>query len=157
MPGPQRYETIATYRSFRDSYPEVKERYFSISYATGDSTDRSRLKAIVVIPTGGSIQQQLLDLHMRSRRADLNDLLPRLTVRRVLLDEKQCPAIRVRLDALSNTTILLPDRSKFVLHPFLHEFSIEMPMLALHATFTDEVNPLVLWGKETVDALLACA
>src|SRR5262249_51650807 len=142
MPSPQRYETIVTYRSFRDSYQDVKERYFSISYAGGDGPDRSLLKATVVIPTGCSIQQQILELHMRNRRAGIEELLPRVNVRRVLLDEKQCPAIRARVDALSDSTILLPEQSKFVLHPFLHDFSIEMPMLSLHATLTDEANPL---------------
>src|SRR5215831_13384175 len=69
MPTQQEHETIATYRSFRDSYPEIDERYFSIRRAKGDSSDN--LIAMVVIPAGASIQRQLLDLHMRNRYADL--------------------------------------------------------------------------------------
>lgn len=157
MPIVQGDRVLVTYRSFRDLYQDVEERYFSISFAAGPSFNRDRLEATVVTPIGKSIQQQLLDLHMRNRAAPFDSLVSRVTVQRVLLDAERCPALRVRLDALSKTVISLPERDTFSLHPFIHRIVIDMSESKIDATLYNDGNPVVLWARDTLSALLACA
>ena len=156
MPTRQGARAIVTYRSYRDLYHDAEERYFSIGFAPGASFNRDRLEATVVVPTGGSVQQQILDLHMRDRLGSLEALLPRITVRRLLLNADRCTAIRVRMDALSKTAISLPERDTVFLHPFVHHFSIALAGAKVDATLYDDENPLVLWARDTLSALLAC-
>ena len=156
MPTRQGARNLVTYRSYRDLYHDVEERYFSIRFAEGVSFARDRLEATLLIPTAGSIQKQILDLHMRGRLESLEELLPRVKVRRVLLDAVRCPAVRIRMDALSKTAISLPERDMVFMHPFIHHISIDLGGAKVDATLYDDENPLVLWAKDTFSALLAC-
>ena len=78
---------LVAYRGYRDLYHWVLERYFTIRF-NHNATDRDKLSATVVVPVGRSIQQQLLDLHMRDRAASFDSLLPRIAVRRLTLDSE---------------------------------------------------------------------
>jgi hypothetical protein len=157
MPVTSTPKPLVAYRSHRDLYDEVQERYFSVSFADGLTFDRNRLMATVVVPTGRSIQQQLLDGHMRDRQASFQSLVPQIVVRRVTFSAERCPAIRTRLDMLSKVALSLPERDVFVLHPFLHRIMIDMGGTHIDATISDEDNPLVRWASETTDAILACS
>src|SRR5260221_10029837 len=53
-----------TFRSFRDLYQDVPERYFQITDLPGRT-----LTAILVVPVGKSLRQQLLELHLKNRKA----------------------------------------------------------------------------------------
>lgn len=157
MPIVEGDRVLVTYRSYRDSYHDVEERYFRISFAAGPSFNRDRLDATVVIPAGKSIQQQILDLHMRNRAATFVSLVSRVTVRRTLLDAERCPALRVRLDALSKTVISLPERDTISIHPFIHRIIIDMSEAKIDATLHNDENPVVIWARDTFNALSACA
>src|SRR5262249_41090648 len=132
---------LVTYRGYGDRDYQDEERYFSIRYGPGDSFDSNRLEATVVIPTGASIQKQILDLHMRNPRASLEALLRQVTVRRSVLDAEHCPVIRSRMDALSKTAIPLPERDLIILDPFVHHISIALGLAEIDARLYDEENP----------------
>ena len=157
MPIVKSDKILVTYQSFRDLYHDVEERYFSISFAAGPSFNRDRLEATVVIPAGKSIQQQILDLHMRNRAAPFESLVSQVLVRRALLDAERCPALRVRLDALSKTVVLLPKRDTISIHPFIHRIMIDMSEAKIDATLHNDENPVIIWARDTFNALLACA
>jgi hypothetical protein len=156
MPTKPSDQTLVTYRSFRDLYQDIEERYFSIRFAAGTSFDRNRLEATIVIPAGKSIQQQILDLHMSDRAKSLDALLPQVAVRRIVLSTGQCPALRSRMDALSKTTISLAERDAFYLHPLMHSIFVNLSGSEIKATLNDDNNPIVRWAKDTLSALLAC-
>jgi hypothetical protein len=145
------------YRSHRDLYQDVLERYFSLSFGNGPGFDRNRLTATVVVPVGRSIQQQLLESHMRDRQAQLESLVSQVVVRRVSLSAERCPAIRTRLDALSKVVISLPERDAIFLYPFVHRIVIDLGGTHIDATVFDPDNPIIRWATETTDAILACA
>ena len=148
---------LVTYRSFRDLYQDVQEGYFTIGYGEGTGFDKDRLVATVVVPTGESIQQQLLQLHMKNRAASFDSLIGLVSVRRYTLNAQKCSAVRIRLDALSKVTISLPARDTFSLHPVLHRVVIDFGGTRVDATIEKDDNPLVRWATETASALLACA
>ena len=156
MPIQDSTTTLVTYRGYREGYNQVEERYFCIRYAQGDSFDSNRLEATVVIPMGASIQKQILDLHIRQPRANLEALLRQVTVRRSRLDAEHCPAIRTRMDALSKTAISLPERDEITLDPFVHHISIVLGLAEIDAKLYDEENALVKWARDTLTALMAC-
>ena len=153
---PVRAKPLIAYRSFRDLYQDVQERYFTIDYGEGLGFDKDRLVATVVVPTGQSIQQQLLNLHMKDRQASFDSLIGLVAVRRYALNVQKCPAVRIRLDALSKVAISLPERDTFSLHPVLHRVVIDFGVTRVDATIENDDNPLVRWATETTDALLAC-
>jgi hypothetical protein len=154
MPMRPDLSTLVTYRCFGTS---TKKRKNATSlYGTLPATDPNRLEATVVIPTGVSIQQQILDLHMHNRKATLETVLSQVKVRRIQVDAASCPAVRLRIDALSKTAIALPDRGVLYLHPFLYHLFINLDAGEIDVTVHDEDNPVVRWANETLDALLAC-
>jgi len=148
---------LVAYRSYRDLYQEVQERYFRIEWADGPGFDKDRLPATVVVPMGRSIQQQLLDAHMRDRRASFKSVLATVGVRRLTFSADKCAAVRTRADALSATAMSLPARDDLAIHPMVHRIVIEMMTAHIDATVYDPHNPIVLWATETADAILACA
>jgi len=147
---------LVEYRSYRDLYHDVQERYFTIAYADGPGYDRNRLIATVVVPKGQSIQQQLLNLHMKDLEASFDSLISKVVVRQYVLTTEKCPAIRARLDALSKLTILLPERDVIILHPVVHRMIIDLGVMRLDATIDDQNNSLVRWAAQTLEALVQC-
>jgi hypothetical protein len=157
MPTEAGDQTLVTYRSYRDLYHDVEERYFSIRLAPEPSSNAKRFEATVVIPTGKSIQQQILDLRMRDRSKPLDVLLPQVAVRRIAVNSEQCPALRSRVDALSKTKISLAKQDVLYLHPLIHNVSIGIYGSEVKATLYDRDNPIVRWAMDTLDAILACS
>lgn len=152
-------ESLVSYRSHRDLTIDTVERFFSIRFGpiTGAGFNRDNLQATLVVPIGRSIQRQLLDLHMKDRRASFESVLSRVSVRRISIQAQTCPAIVDRMDALSKVRIQVPERDASQLHPFSHRIVIGMVGARIDATLYDETDSLVRWSIETRDALLACA
>ena len=148
-----------SYRSYRDLYHEVPERYFSIRFdpASAGEADRDNLQATVVAPIGRSIQAQLLDLHMKGRGASFKSVLARVSISRATLSAKKCQVVRDRMDALSRVRLQAPEWNVIHLHPFLHRIVINGSAGRIDATLEDDKDPLVVWGTETHEALMACA
>lgn len=57
----------------------------------GAGRARGELRAVVTLPTSGSIQQQLLQLRVTNRELPLDALLPRAMIQRRTIVEDQCP------------------------------------------------------------------
>ena len=155
VPVPTRERNVVTYRSHRDSYIDVEERYFSI-YHSRQPVGLGPLEATVLVQTGNSIQQQVMTLHMRDRHAPFGALVSLVRTRWLTLSTAQCPAIERRLEALVDKTPLnLQPRELIVLHPTSHSFKID---LGVHVTarFVEADHPLVQWAGNTLDALQAC-
>lgn len=143
------------YDSFR---VEVQERYFRIDFAAMEAGfDKDRLTATVVVPVGRSIEQQLLEGHMKDRRASFKSLLSLVAVRRLTFSAANCAAVRTRMDALSTTPVSLPERDSLFIHPVVHRIVISMMAINIDATVQDPDIAIVRWATETADALLACA
>ena len=147
---------LVSYRSY-GSVPQTVERYFSISYGPGTGYDRNDLQATVVLPIDGSIQEQLLKLHMKDRAAAFESVLSRVSVRRVLIRAPACRAIIERIDSLPPVHIQVEERDVGYVHPSVHRIMIGVAGGTMEATLKDDAHPLVRWGIQTFDALLACA
>ena len=65
--------------------------------------------------------------------------------------------IRQQMDRLSKVVIALRTRDEIYLHPFMHRFVISLFAGTVDATLEGEWSPLVRWGVQTTEALLACA
>src|SRR5687767_68562 len=87
-----RTDTVA-YRRYRDLYHDESERYFSISLKDVSDFGRDPVEATVVLPLGPSIQQQMLQLHMKDPSATLQSVLSRVNVRRLVTTSSRCRAI----------------------------------------------------------------
>jgi hypothetical protein len=59
---------LVAYRRYRDLYQDVPEAHFAIGMGDRPVSGPAKLRAVVTSPTSGSIQQQLLQLHMTNRR-----------------------------------------------------------------------------------------
>ena len=70
-----------------------------------------RYSATVVAPVGRSLQRQLLELHIKDRKAPFESLLPLIAVQRIVVDSTTCPAVRQRMDALSSVSIRVQDKT----------------------------------------------
>jgi hypothetical protein len=157
MPLESSSEQLVAYRGYRSVFYEVPERHFSIS-STYSGFGPNQLTATVIVPAGSSIQQQLVDLHQRERRSSIHELVARVAVRRLTFSAEQCPAIRWRLDALSDVALSFPDRDVIVLQPVVHDFVFDLGGTHIDArNVGGNTNALVRWANETLDAIVACA
>ena len=145
---------IIFYRSYRDLYHEVPERYFMIRTDYGEL-----LTATVVRPVGSSIQQQLIDLHMADRNAPFESVLEQIAVSRVdVAWAEGCEAVRTSRDRLDKINVSLGGRRDIIrLHPVVHRFVVHSPDGQFDVRLTEPDVPLVRWAAQTIDALLACA
>ncbi len=149
MPVPRDSRSLVVYRAYRDGYPAVPEAYFEIR-------DGETLEATVVLPLGQSAQQQLLDLHMADRAADVSALLTRVRVSRMELKASRCPAIQERLTQLAALRFGVPDRELIIVHPDRHRVFVDAGAGRLDATLQEDEHPLVQWCVETLRALQRC-
>jgi hypothetical protein len=149
MPITSATARVVTYRSYRDLYQDVPERYFSIRHGQA-------LEAVVVAPSGLSIQQQLLDLHMAEPAASFESLLVRVQVNRVALAASTCPAIQEQLDRLGRLRFTVPDMDMIILHPEVHHVVVDAGGGAVDAVLQQDEHPLVKWSLETLTAIQRC-
>lgn len=147
---------IVAYRSYRSLYQDVLESHFSIAIVRDSGPRGDRLTATLTLPANGSIQNQLLKMHMADRKAPVETLLARVIVDRRSLTEENCPALRSRVKALSRTRIDIPDPNTLVLHPEVHTITVDMLMGQINARLMDSRNSMVRWAVDTLKALRAC-
>ncbi len=146
---------LVSYRSY-ESLPETVERYFSIGFGPGTGYDRDDLQATVVLPIDGSIQRQLLELHMKDRAAAFESVLSRVSLRRVAIRAPACRAVIERIDSLPTVRMQVEEQDVVYIHPFVHRIVIGVAGGTIEATLRDEAHPLVRWAIQTFDLLLAC-
>jgi hypothetical protein len=147
---------LVAYRRYRDLYQDVPEAHFAIGIAERPASGPAKLRAVVTSPTSGSIQQQLLQLHMTNRDFSLDALLPRMMIQRQTIVEERCPSIRSRMNALAKAKIALPDPNIITLHPTVHRFAIETGGAQIDARLTDSNDSVVRWAADTLKAFQAC-
>jgi hypothetical protein len=147
---------LVAYRRFRDLYQDVLEAHFAIAIGERTASGPPKLRAVVTSPTSGSIQQQLLQLHMTNRDLSLDALLPRVMIQRQTIVEDGCPSIRSRMNALAKAKIALPDPNVITLHPTVHRFVIETGGAQIDARLTDSNDSIVRWAADTLKAFQGC-
>jgi hypothetical protein len=152
MPVDGSEDALVTFRSYRDLYQDVEEKFFRIS-----AEERKRtFRAVVVRPQGKSLQQQLLDLHRAHPAAGVDEVRRKLRFDRSEFSEAQCPELRTQMNALSQLSIQMPTRDLIVLHPVVYRIVINFGGGSLDATFVEEENPLVQWARLTTRTLATC-
>jgi hypothetical protein len=129
------------------------ERYFEINIGSAPSRP---LEATVVIPVGGSIGKQLLDIHARDVKASFEAILVQVSVRRVKLDSTTCPAIESRMRVLQELDVSLADDNMIRLDHAINQIVIWNASGRFDAKLEDEKHALVSWADDTHSALLAC-
>jgi hypothetical protein len=149
MPVTAAKSPLVTYRSYRDLYQDVPERYFSIQQGQA-------LEAVVVVPQGLSIQQQLLNMHMAEPGASFESVLRRVRVSRLELKASTCPAIRKQLDRLGRIRFTVPDMDVIILHPDVHRVVVDAGGGTVDALVHQDEHPLVKWCLETLIAIQRC-
>jgi hypothetical protein len=150
--------TLVAYRSHHDLLYGVEERYFSIRFDHGGAFDPNKLAATVVVPTGSSIQKQLLALHMADRSASFEAVLPKITVRRVTVQTSTCGALPTRMDSLANVRIGLQRRDRIYLpmHRVWHHVVVDFSD-RIDVMLGDPESALARWATSTMDMLFKCA
>jgi hypothetical protein len=136
---------VVRYRSYRDLYHDVHERYFCIQ-DWGAS-------AIVVAPEGTSIQEQLLGMHMAEPDATFEALLPRVKIRRWQPKKAGCPAIAGQLGTLEHLKFRVPDMNMIVIHPIVRSIHVDG---SFDAEIVDDAHPLAVWADRTYVLLQEC-
>jgi hypothetical protein len=147
---------LVAYRRYRDLNQDVPEAHFAIGIVERSASGQAKLRAVVTSPTSGSIQQQLLQLHMTNRDLSLDALLPRVMIQRQTIVEDRCPSIRSRMKALAKAKIALPDPNIITLHPTVHRFVIETGGAQIDARLIDSNDSVVRWASDTLKAFQGC-
>lgn len=147
---------IVAYRSYRDLYQSVPESHFTIAVIRDPGARGDRLTATLTLPSAGSIQDQLLKLHMADRTAAFETLVPRVVVNRQTFTEESCPALRPRVKALSRARIDIPDPNTIVIHPVVHDIVVDTPTGRIKAHLVNGRDLMVRWSVDTLKALKAC-
>jgi hypothetical protein len=147
---------LVAYRRYRDLYQDVPESHFAIGIAEPAISGPAKLKAVVTSPTSGSIQHQLLQLHMTNRGLSLDALLPRVMIERRTIVEDRCPSIRSRMNALAKAKIALADSNIITLHPTVHRFVLESGGAQIDARLIDSNDSVVRWAVDTLKAFQVC-
>jgi hypothetical protein len=150
-------ELLLAYRSYRDLYQDVPERYLRIERSSDPGGTGDAFVATVVVPVGRSVQQQLLDLHRSRPKDSLGTLLAQVRVQRATAHSRACGGLKASLDALSTQSIAIPKRNLIVLHPNLHRFVIDLATAQMDVTLTDDRAPLVRWAITTIAAVRRCS
>ena len=156
MPVAASARQLVAYRSYRDLYQDEHEAYFAIDVVDGPVARPVRLSATLVVPIAKSIQEQLLELHMSDRQATLESLLPRVNVRRRVIANDRCPALRARVEALFGASFSSLEPDVIVLHPMMHRIVIANGSEHVDATLIDPENSAVRWAVGTLEAIQAC-
>jgi hypothetical protein len=153
MPVKARNGQTIAYRRYRDLYQGAHEVSFSV--ALGERPQGHATAATLVEPAGRSIQDQLLRLHAADREAALQTLLPKVTLRRTLV-ERSCPALDAQLRAVPRIIPAVPITNATVLHPVIHRIVITTTLIDADATVLDPKSPVARWADRTIAAIRAC-
>jgi hypothetical protein len=148
---------VAAYRSYRDLYEGVVEKYFTIDFVPGPHGGLlPALSATTVVPVGASVQRQFLNAHMADRAAPVEAVLATVQVRRTVVDESDCPAIRARVEGIPALVLSPTFRNVIYIHPDVHRIIVRLDSVVVDATVTAYDHPLARWAVGTYEALQAC-
>jgi hypothetical protein len=148
---------VAVYRSYRDLYLDVVEKYFTIDFVPGPHGGLlPDLLARTVVPVGESVQRQLLNAHMVDRSAPLEAVLATVQVRRVVVAESDCPAVRAGAEGIPALALSPTERTAIYIHPDVHRIIVRLDSAVVDARVTDHDHPLARWAVGTYEALRAC-
>jgi hypothetical protein len=144
--------------SYHDLNYGVAERYFSIRFNHGGVFDSHKLAATIVVPTGSSIQKQLLGLRMTDRSASLDTVLPKIGVRRLTVETPACGALLNQMDRLADVRINLQKRDLIYLpmHRVWHHVVVDFGGDRVDVRLGDPDSALARWATSTMDMLLKC-
>jgi len=144
------------FRSYQDLNYQTPERFFRIEFSY-DSRPRA-LRAVFVAPLNGSIQQQLLDLHVANRTASIEDIRSRIKLSRVELREDRCPALERSIESLRRLRLSLPTNPDVIMiHPEIFRVVASFGDGQVDATLFDARHPLARWAVGAYDDLQECA
>ena len=149
---PRSGQTIA-YRRYRDLYQAAHEVSFSVTL--GERPQGHATAATLVEPAGRSIQDQLLRLHAADREATLQTLLPKVTLRRTLVD-RSCPALDAQLRSVPRIIPAVPVTNAFAPHPVVHRVVINTTLIQADATVLDPKSPVARWADRMIGAIRTC-
>jgi hypothetical protein len=147
---------MIAYRSYRDLYQDALERYFTIDLVGGSKPGQQAVTATIVVPVGKSIQQQILEAHMRDRRQPPSSVIAGIRVRQVTVSEAECSAMKGRLSGIPALRLVPELMDRIFLHPVVHRIVTDQYGVAVDVRVIDPDHPLVRWVLETHEALLAC-
>jgi hypothetical protein len=153
MPVKARNGQAIAYRRYRDLYQAAHEMSFSVTLA--ERPQGHATAATLVEPAGRSIQDQLLRLHAADREATLQTLLPRVTLRRTLVD-RSCPALDAQLRAIPRIIPAVPITNANARHPLTHRIVITTTLIDADVTVLDPKSPVAHWADRTIAAIRAC-
>jgi hypothetical protein len=148
---------LVVYRSYRDLYHDVVEKYFTITLVRDRNSQRQGLSATIVVPIGQSIQEQVLKAHMRNRRELTSSVISAVRIRRMTLSETDCPALRERVNVIPSLRLISHEDDGIFLHPVIHKMVVDQYGATIDVTVTDPDHPLVPWVLDTYKSLAACA
>ena len=156
LPVIAREGQFVAYRSYRDLYHDVSERYLTIE-RDSDLPSTDEVLAHLIVPIKTSIQQQLLDLHRLRPDADLETVLSDVAVRRISVRSTACNPLKKTLDELSGVSLRIPRFDVIILHPTIHRFVIALPTTRMDVSLYDNQAPLVRWAARAIASVERCA
>lgn len=154
MPVGSDARRAVAFRSYRGLYQDVAEQYFSIDWAPRPDS----FEATLVIPSGASIQQQLLEMHMGKPSASLEVLLQKLRIQRFTMRGSECPQIAEQMEILNNLQFSVPKfpEGHVFLHAYVYRITVNFLGGEIDARTQVDEHPLVKWSIATRAKLMEC-
>jgi hypothetical protein len=140
-----------------DDQYDVPEQYFEIREVLSGGLPPRTLVATVIEPQGRPLKTQLFTQHFRNPSAPPEALLPKCSVSKSEITEKECPELRSPIAKLAKLRITVPALNKVAIDPIVRDITIRMGMGDIHAVLVDHADPLVTWAVKTFDTLSLCA
>jgi hypothetical protein len=149
------------YRAHRDYRTDVPEYWFMIERDVNEHRTGSQdyLSAHVRFAETVSIYDQLMKMHRTEPQHDVSAMQNRISIKSIVLTEKECSAIKDQVDKLEKLRANLPklQSDTIVIHPMNHEFHFQGAEGDVNAVLIDDEHPLVKWALETRHALDLCS
>jgi hypothetical protein len=153
MPVAVTPDLALTYFSYRDLSHKELEAYFSIRWIPGDPSP----VAYLVRPVGASVQNQLLEMHMRDRSATVAELVSRVRVTRTQVSGSSCGAVRRTVEAMLRLPPPEPEQELLVLHPRIYRIIQVRGGRTIDVSLVDDYHPLVVWATKSMEESQKCS
>lgn len=153
FPLPKDSATFVAFRSHRDLHTEEPEYSFIIS---GPYAWSAKLEAKVRMADGISLYDQIMVLHRKNPAASMENIKPKLKVKKWTLEESACPAIRSSAEKFQSLSFGPPKVDEITLHPLICEFKSDSASGRMNMVLADYSHPLVHWAAETRAEFEAC-
>jgi hypothetical protein len=118
--------------------------------------DQRSVHAMVVVPIGGSVQKQLLQLHVANRGASVAELLPKIRLSRTEVSGNTCAAVEQSVRNLS--TLIASQRGGRIVRASAHLYRVawNTPNADQDMVLDDADDPAVRWAKQSLEAIRSC-